>query len=239
MEAVKKQADTITDLENELAKARKQERAYEEAMEQLQADLDALEQDNAKLKTLANNPERQASTAQVVEAEAVATEGNLETSYLLEQVRNCCDNCVDFRAKSSSLRSMPSVALSGSCAKRTRSSRAKTSSRRSRRCPSCLYPSRARRQRLRSYPRRSQTQTPIPTTNPGHHPRCARSQWSRNSSTARSSSTPRPRASSTCPCSRPRARTGNRRRRRGCRARRRRRTSSSSARCRASGLAGD
>lgn len=59
MEAVKKQADAITDLENELSKARKQERAYEEAMEQLQADLDALEQDNAKLKTLASNPERQ------------------------------------------------------------------------------------------------------------------------------------------------------------------------------------
>ena len=86
METVKKQADTITDLENELAKARKQERAYEEAMEQLQADLDALEQDNAKLKALANNPERQPSTTQVVEVEAVPTEGNLETSYLLEQV---------------------------------------------------------------------------------------------------------------------------------------------------------
>ncbi|KAI0652665.1 dynactin [Trametes meyenii] len=86
METVKKQADAITDLENELSKARKQERAYEEAMEQLQADLDALEQDNAKLKTLANNPERQASTTQVVEAESVPTEGNFETSYLLEQI---------------------------------------------------------------------------------------------------------------------------------------------------------
>ncbi|RPD64767.1 dynactin [Lentinus tigrinus ALCF2SS1-6] len=86
METVKKQADTITDLENELAKARKQERAYEEAMEQLQADLDALEQDNAKLKTLANNPERQTTTTQVVEQETVPTEGNLETSYLLEQI---------------------------------------------------------------------------------------------------------------------------------------------------------
>ncbi|KAH9934065.1 uncharacterized protein BXZ73DRAFT_77155 [Epithele typhae] len=56
-------------------------RVYEEAMEQLQADLSALEQD----KTLAANPERQASTTQVVEQEVVATEGNLETSYLLEQ----------------------------------------------------------------------------------------------------------------------------------------------------------
>ncbi|KAI0658356.1 dynactin [Cubamyces menziesii] len=86
METVKKQADAITDLENELSKARKQERAYEEAMEQLQADLDALEQDNAKLKALANNPERQASTTQAAEAESVPTEGNLETSYLLEQL---------------------------------------------------------------------------------------------------------------------------------------------------------
>ncbi|OSD01208.1 dynactin [Trametes coccinea BRFM310] len=86
IEAAKKQADAITDLENELSKARKQERAYEEAMEQLQADLDALEQDNAKLKALANNPERQASTTQVVEAESVPAEGNFETSYLLEQI---------------------------------------------------------------------------------------------------------------------------------------------------------
>ena len=59
METVKKQADTIDDLANELSKARKQERAYEEAMEQLQADLDVLEQDNAKLKSMATGPERQ------------------------------------------------------------------------------------------------------------------------------------------------------------------------------------
>jgi len=59
METVKKQADTINDLETELSKARRQERSYEEAIDQLQHDLDALEQDNMKLKTLANNPERQ------------------------------------------------------------------------------------------------------------------------------------------------------------------------------------
>lgn len=59
MEAARKQADTIGNLEGELAKARRQERAYEEAMEQLQADLDALEQDNAKLKAAASHPERQ------------------------------------------------------------------------------------------------------------------------------------------------------------------------------------
>ncbi|TFK42165.1 dynactin [Crucibulum laeve] len=86
MEAVKKQADTIVELENELSKARKQERAYEEAMEQLQADLDTLEQDNAKLKTMTAGQERQAPGVQQVEAENVPIEGSLETSYLLEQL---------------------------------------------------------------------------------------------------------------------------------------------------------
>lgn len=59
METAKKQAETIADLENELVKSRKQERAYEEAMEQVQADLYALEQDNARLKTMTMGMERQ------------------------------------------------------------------------------------------------------------------------------------------------------------------------------------
>ena len=186
------------------------ERAYEEAMEQLQADLDALEQVNAKLKTLANNPERQASTAQFVEAEAVPTEGNLETSHLLEQVRDCPDwRIVIVLTSLSSSRSMHFVGLSHSSARKTRFSRARTSSRRSRRCPSCLHPFPAH-QHHRSYPRRSQIRTRTPRTSPGRLQRCARSQSSRNSSIARSSSTLRPRALSTSPCSRRRARTGSR-----------------------------
>ncbi|KAG1720540.1 uncharacterized protein EDB91DRAFT_1281278 [Suillus paluster] len=71
MEVVKKQADTIADLEIELSKAHKQERAYEEAMEQLQADLDMFEQDNAKLKALAAASERQAAGAQLINSENV------------------------------------------------------------------------------------------------------------------------------------------------------------------------
>ena len=66
MEASKKQADTIVDLENELMKARKQERAYEEAMEQLQADLDALEQDNAKLKAAASTTESKRESMRIL-----------------------------------------------------------------------------------------------------------------------------------------------------------------------------
>ncbi|KDR85814.1 hypothetical protein GALMADRAFT_234908 [Galerina marginata CBS 339.88] len=86
LEAVKKQADAIVELENELGKARKQERAYEEAMEQLQADLDTLEQDNAKLKTMTVGQERQVAGPQQVEPENVPIEGSLETSHLLEQI---------------------------------------------------------------------------------------------------------------------------------------------------------
>ena len=51
LEAVKRQADAIVEPENELSKARKQERPYKEVMGQLHADLDTLEQDNGKLKT--------------------------------------------------------------------------------------------------------------------------------------------------------------------------------------------
>lgn len=49
----------MTDLEDQLSKARKQEKAYEEAMEQLQSDLDALEQENGRLKQSLNTPDRQ------------------------------------------------------------------------------------------------------------------------------------------------------------------------------------
>lgn len=59
METVKKQADAIVDLETELQKARKQEKAYEDAMEQLQTDLDAFEQENSKLKQAAASAEKQ------------------------------------------------------------------------------------------------------------------------------------------------------------------------------------
>ncbi|KAI6031243.1 dynein associated protein-domain-containing protein [Pisolithus microcarpus] len=85
MEAVKKQADAIVELEIELSKARKQERAYEEAMEQLQADLDTLEQDNAKLKAMAA-PEKQVTGNQPTEPENVPIEGSFETSHLLDQI---------------------------------------------------------------------------------------------------------------------------------------------------------
>lgn len=44
------QADIIIELENDVAKARKQEKVYEDAIEQLQAEQDALEVENARLR---------------------------------------------------------------------------------------------------------------------------------------------------------------------------------------------
>lgn len=49
-ESVKKQADTMVELESELSKYRKQEKDYQVVVEQLQGDLDVMERDNAKLK---------------------------------------------------------------------------------------------------------------------------------------------------------------------------------------------
>jgi dynactin 1 len=59
LESVKKQADTIVELESEIAKSKKQDRAYEDAIEQLQADLDTSELELAKYKAADNAPERQ------------------------------------------------------------------------------------------------------------------------------------------------------------------------------------
>ncbi|KIK63885.1 hypothetical protein GYMLUDRAFT_40972 [Collybiopsis luxurians FD-317 M1] len=54
-EQAKKQSEVILGLEGELGKARKQEKAYEEAMEQLQADLDMLEKENGRLKSVVSS----------------------------------------------------------------------------------------------------------------------------------------------------------------------------------------
>lgn len=89
METVKKQADAITDLEAEVSKSRKQERAYEEAIEQLQTDLDALEQDNARLKTMAPNPERQGLSA----ASSICESLLMNLCSISRTARRCGTHC--------------------------------------------------------------------------------------------------------------------------------------------------
>lgn len=59
IEAAKKQNEVVGNLENELMDMKKQKRDYEEAMEHLQADLDAMEQDNARLKAMTAGHEKQ------------------------------------------------------------------------------------------------------------------------------------------------------------------------------------
>ncbi|KAG8957368.1 hypothetical protein FRC03_010211 [Tulasnella sp. 419] len=86
METVKKQADVITDLENQLSKASKQEKAYEEAMDQLQADLDKLEQENIRLKQTASAPDRSVVGAPIADGGVQPIESTIETSLLLEQI---------------------------------------------------------------------------------------------------------------------------------------------------------
>lgn len=53
MESVKKQAEAITELEGEVARATSAEKEAEATIEQLQAELDALEREVAKLKAAA------------------------------------------------------------------------------------------------------------------------------------------------------------------------------------------
>ena len=62
MDTVKKQQDTIAELEAEIAAAKKSQRSYEDAVEQLHADLDAAEQEITKLKTLTAGMERQSES---------------------------------------------------------------------------------------------------------------------------------------------------------------------------------
>ncbi|TFK24263.1 dynactin [Coprinopsis marcescibilis] len=87
MEAAKKQADALTDLETELAKIRKNEKAYQDAIDQLQSDLDDSRKENDSLKTQVAGQERQVDGPQTVDhQDPVVVEGNYETSYLLEQL---------------------------------------------------------------------------------------------------------------------------------------------------------
>ncbi|KAF9488647.1 dynactin [Pleurotus eryngii] len=85
MEGLKKQADRISELEDEVSKAQKKERDLFEEMTQLQADVDQYTRENAQLRVMTAGQDRP-GPAPAVEAEAIVVEGNLETSHLLEQI---------------------------------------------------------------------------------------------------------------------------------------------------------
>ncbi|BGP28114.1 hypothetical protein JCM10295v2_007101 [Rhodotorula toruloides] len=85
LEGVRRQAEAIVQLEAELAKSRKQERTYEEANEVLQRDLDEMEHEIDKLKQSAAVTEKQGASSSTG-LDSIAYEGNMETSYLVEQI---------------------------------------------------------------------------------------------------------------------------------------------------------
>ncbi|KAL1914447.1 uncharacterized protein VTP21DRAFT_8899 [Calcarisporiella thermophila] len=61
-ETLKQQVDLANQVQNDLERSRGQEKAYEEALETLHADLDSLEKENAQLKRLAQKIESQVSS---------------------------------------------------------------------------------------------------------------------------------------------------------------------------------
>jgi dynactin 1 len=77
MEGVKKQGEQISELESGLAKSQSQMQMYAEAMENLQAEYDTLEQENIQLKkAAAKRREKQTSTSKSSDY----AEGNTSTS---------------------------------------------------------------------------------------------------------------------------------------------------------------
>lgn len=66
MEMVKKQADAITEKDITIADGKRRQRELEEALEQVQGDLDVSEQERLKLKTMVGSEQRQGSCVIVV-----------------------------------------------------------------------------------------------------------------------------------------------------------------------------
>lgn len=87
MAIVKKQTEQIASLEESLQKSQAQEHMYAEAIENLQAEYDALEQENARLKKAAAQKEEQRQAAPPKQPEYEAPEdGATKTA---EAVGNC------------------------------------------------------------------------------------------------------------------------------------------------------
>ncbi|KIO30933.1 hypothetical protein M407DRAFT_222067 [Tulasnella calospora MUT 4182] len=89
METVKQQADAIAELETQLGKSNQVAQDHSEALDTVQADLEAMEKECDRLRQeLASAPEKSAVGNQQNQAETLDVEGNYETSYLLKQIEN-------------------------------------------------------------------------------------------------------------------------------------------------------
>ncbi|ORY88624.1 dynein associated protein-domain-containing protein [Leucosporidium creatinivorum] len=104
MEAVKKQGEAMTELEAELGKAKKQTQDYEDAMTVLQKDLDDMEAELNKVKQVAATVDKQGA-ARAGEGDPISYEGNMETSYLIEQISSLRGAIRFLRSENSYLKS--------------------------------------------------------------------------------------------------------------------------------------
>lgn len=85
LEASRRQADMILELENDIAKSKKQEKVYEEAMEQLQAEYDTLEAENARLrKNRGSNTDSPSASA--YGEMPLQSPSAVEATHLVEQI---------------------------------------------------------------------------------------------------------------------------------------------------------
>ncbi|KAJ1979239.1 hypothetical protein H4R34_002907 [Dimargaris verticillata] len=86
METVKKQAETIARLEAKLHKGKDQQRIFEEAMDNLQTELEQLEQENHKLKKAAAKAEKYAARGKSGDLDEVAHMSSIEVLELKQRV---------------------------------------------------------------------------------------------------------------------------------------------------------
>ncbi|CED83455.1 Microtubule-associated protein dynactin DCTN1/Glued [Phaffia rhodozyma] len=109
VETAKQQAETIEGLEIDLGKVKKHERALEDAIELMQAELDKAEADVTKLKqTQVQAVHGEESTMKgtgVGQGEMTTVEGNLETHYLIDQIESLRTTVRYIRQENSFLKS--------------------------------------------------------------------------------------------------------------------------------------
>lgn len=84
LESSRKQADMILELENDVAKSKKQEKVYEEAMDQLQSEYDALEAENARLRKNRGNDGSPTSAL----GDSLVLASSVEAGHLVDQIEN-------------------------------------------------------------------------------------------------------------------------------------------------------
>jgi len=114
MEAAKKQAEAVQELEVELSKARKQEKTYEGVVDSLRKDLDIFEQEIQKLKqaapTTVTSPGRMRQQPSEPNTESLPFTGSLETAHLLSYVEGLRGSVRHLRNENTFLKSQATLA---------------------------------------------------------------------------------------------------------------------------------